>query len=902
MRKLLYIGFFWMLMHSLSFANKVSGVGEDYILLLNSANFDEIWSLQLYNDMQQHLASSGMDLKAEELAVPSMGSVEDMRRKQQELLDKYPVPPRLVVYVGDPGWLACRSLFDKEWKGVPEIICYSKEFMPAQLEDILAVDVHADYPVVPAEEKLRNYNVVALRYPFYVKENIRLIEQLRPGLERIAFISDNRYIGRYAEREMERVIKEEFPHLQLDVLNSARLSTESLLDSLRYYNERTGIIYYSWFNTDNTGESRYLTDNIRKIIYTFSPRPIFTLADLNAEKSDFAGGYYIRVKEFSSMLMNVVERILAGEQARDISVLVAGQPRVYLNYRHLENHGVKPALFPKNAVYYQEPPSFYAKYKVYLFSSVFILGLLIVISVMRYRLFRARQSQQNKEFEFLMRYRRLINNMPMLYMKKKLIRDAAGNVTDIMIQDVNTAFEEAFRCKRKDVANRLLSTLKSHNPLFAALGETNLNHSDTLTLTYPDGFHAYYEKLLFQDSSQDEIDMFCVNKTEAYNAWLKLEENHHLLEELNEKYKLVIKATELVPWEWDLVNNEMTCDATFVDTLGSYSGKRFTLTDEDFYTGLKEEDRPVLEENRRRLLSNTQQVFKVQYRISLPGEQVRHWVESFGIVGKRDEKDNPVSLIGAANVIDARKKMEKDALEKEKAEEASRLKSAFLANMSHEIRTPLNAIVGFSELLAETDDREEKMEYVRIIENSNTLLLQLINDILDLAKIEAGTLEFVYSDVDLNKLLAEIEQSTRLRCPGEEVSVSFTDRLPQCVLYTERNRLTQVLTNFLNNALKFTEKGSIEFGYRLQDDGFLYFFCRDTGCGIPADQVKKVFGRFVKLNSFVQGTGLGLSICETIVAKLGGEIGVESEPGKGSTFWFTHPCSPQERQEQDDRG
>ena len=224
---------------------------------------------------------------------------------------------------------------------------------------------------------------------------------------------------------------------------------------------------------------------------------------------------------------------------------------------------------------------------------------------------------------------------------------------------------------------------------------------------------------------------------------------------------------------------------------------------------------------------------------------------------------------------------------KEKAEESDHLKSAFLANMSHEIRTPLNAIVGFSGLLAMAENYEERDEYINIINNNNELLLQLINDILDLSKIEANTLEFVYSDIDINQLLCDIEQTSRLKA-ADGVQVSFVEKLPHCIIRTDKNRLSQVVTNFINNAIKFTKEGSIYFGYKHKENN-LYFYVSDTGCGIDKDIKDSVFQRFVKLDSFAQGTGLGLSICQMIVHKLGGEIGVDSELGQGSTFWFTLP-------------
>lgn len=225
---------------------------------------------------------------------------------------------------------------------------------------------------------------------------------------------------------------------------------------------------------------------------------------------------------------------------------------------------------------------------------------------------------------------------------------------------------------------------------------------------------------------------------------------------------------------------------------------------------------------------------------------------------------------------------------RDKAEELDRLKSAFLANMSHEIRTPLNAIVGFSSLLAETDSRSERQEYIKIVQENNELLLQLISDILDLSKIEAGTFNFVYTNVDVNETCSEIIKSMGMKV-GKGVELIFEEILPECYIYTDKNRFTQVISNFINNALKFTQKGSITLGYEQVSHQKIKFYVRDTGMGIPEEKQKSVFERFVKLNTFVQGTGLGLSICKSIVSQMGGEIGVDSTEGVGSCFWFTHP-------------
>lgn len=258
------------------------------------------------------------------------------------------------------------------------------------------------------------------------------------------------------------------------------------------------------------------------------------------------------------------------------------------------------------------------------------------------------------------------------------------------------------------------------------------------------------------------------------------------------------------------------------------------------------------------------------------------------MVQNRDEK-----VLLTVRVITRLKKVQEELeVARRVAEVAGEQKTAFLANMSHEIRTPLNAIVGFAGLLSNASE-SERNSYVEIIKGNTNMLLQLVNDILDMSKIEAGTLEFIYSDTDVNQIMRELEGIFRLRLEEADspVRIVFEPCLPVCFIHTEKNRVSQVLSNFLSNAFKYTKEGSITLGYKVREDD-IYFYVQDTGAGIPAGKVDKVFERFMKLDAKKQGTGLGLSISRTIIKKLGGEIGVFSEYGKGSTFWFTLPVKP----------
>ena len=266
------------------------------------------------------------------------------------------------------------------------------------------------------------------------------------------------------------------------------------------------------------------------------------------------------------------------------------------------------------------------------------------------------------------------------------------------------------------------------------------------------------------------------------------------------------------------------------------------------------------------------------------------WTRVNVLVRNYQPQDNIIEMLCINFDITELKETERMLIgAKVQAEEADRLKSAFLANMSHEIRTPLNAIVGFSSLLEEAEDAEEKHLYATIIEENNKLLLQLISDILDLSKIEAGTFDIIPEQVDAQQLCNELLQSMQVRAT-EQVEILLAPELPELTFTSDKNRLYQVLLNFVTNALKFTSEGSIVIDYRINGNE-VRFSVQDTGMGIEPEKQEAIFTRFVKLNNFIAGTGLGLPICQSIVTQLGGKIGVESEPGKGSCFWVTHPIN-----------
>ncbi|WP_294471058.1 HAMP domain-containing sensor histidine kinase [uncultured Bacteroides sp.] len=593
------------------------------ILILNSINFNLPWSKHFYWCVHDVLQEKGVTVKSESLSVPALVDVVEVGAIIAHLREKYPTPPTAVVIIGDPGWMVCRELFDSVWKDVPVVISNARDRLPASLEVLFSHAPLTETNSVPAEEWRRGYNITTLKQYYYIKETIELIYQLIPDMKRLAFISDDRYISEETRQDMIQTVDKHFPKLSLEQLTTTQLSTEMLLDTLHSYNDNTGIIYYSWFESHNKEDNNYLFDHIQDIISNFTPSPLFLLSSEDLSNNTFAGGCYVSAESFGQSLLEVLYRILDGEEARDIAATTGGIASTYLCYPVLKEHNIPSYRYPGNAVYVNKPRSFLQKYYIEI---IVCAALIFVLAVA-------------------------------IFYYIRILRKAYARLSEAMV----------------------------------------------------------------------------------------------------------------------------------------------------------------------------------------------------------------------------------------KAEQANQLKSAFLANMSHEIRTPLNAIVGFSNMLPEVDDRKEMCEYAEIIQTNTDLLLQLINDILDMSKIEAGTFDFCPTLIDVNQTLEEIEQSMQLRLKNDAVTFAFTERLPECVLYIDKNRLIQLLSNFATNAIKFTESGTISMGYHFIDTDTIYFFVSDTGRGMSKEQCEHVFERFVKYNPFIQGTGLGLSICRMIVERLEGEIGVDSKEGKGATFWFTLP-------------
>ena len=347
----------------------------------------------------------------------------------------------------------------------------------------------------------------------------------------------------------------------------------------------------------------------------------------------------------------------------------------------------------------------------------------------------------------------------------------------------------------------------------------------------------------------------------------------------------------------DTILSNVFVEITVKDIFNGFRYIYFNKAAEEF-TGVKAED--ILGKTDFELFPDSRRAHEIRtedYHTIKTGRMVKKMVEYEKpngevrivnivrlLITNPDPGASPLLLVMLNDITEQRQ----DQLALMKVQEADKMKNAFIANMSHEIRTPLNAIVGFAHLVTETTNASEQREYFSIINKNCDLLLKLINDILDLSKIESGRLNYNVSEVELRDICQEAYVVQSLKMTSDVALLYNSVAMPSVHLWIDPHRVEQVLLNLLSNAIKFTSKGFISLFYEVEDM-FVRVSVMDTGIGIPEDKLESVFERFVKLDDFYQGVGLGLPICKMIVEQLGGEIGVRSELGKGSTFWFTLP-------------
>lgn len=867
-----------------------SGDKRDYILVINTYAESTPWSRGIITDITARVEQiENLELYTEHINLLLVDSPREIETFETNLLREYgKKPPRALVLIGTPTALL-RNFINSIWKGIPTIVCAEQDFVGPDKYYQKRLPIPASEQV-PLRTLADRDNLTLLYSPAYLDQSIDLMKRILPGMDRLIFIDDARYVNRQTEHDLAELLDSKYGGIKYTVYSADEIGIDQLLDSLSTVDvKRTGVLFSSWHYLKNMSGRNEIMTNPFKIIASSSV-PLFSLRPTGLKSSGMIGGYVYDENEYSDRLIATVNAVLEGKQPRDIPFYTPVRVQPVFNYPVLLRHNISPNTCPTNTLFFDKPASFMERYKTWIGVCGGIFLLFLIFQQWRIAVLRKVDAAHQKERETQATYSHLFNNMPILYMQERAVFDAQGTAIDTVYVDVNAYFERSFYRRDEVIGKSGATVFPESQSQFMPIIDIVLKEKRSITFPY---YHKpvdiFYEVVICPSYRKDTVDIFCIDSTALHNAQKKVDS-------VNRKLALALNVANIIPWKWDLTNHTILCDlnkaAKMAAGMSLANNASLAVDEECYFSKVHKEDREHVRAAYRNLIEGHTEKVCEEFRVvsNESGHWHMEWVEAQATVETRDCDGRPLSLVGTSLVISERKQMEQELLTaRDRAEESNRLKSAFLANMSHEIRTPLNAIVGFSGILASTDEEQEKQEYMSIIESNNTLLLQLISDILDLSKIEAGTFEFNYGMVDVNRMCEEAVRALSLKVQDKPVELLFGDHEAQCCIVGDKNRLLQVITNFINNAVKFTEQGSITLGYRREARDLL-FYVEDTGKGISEEHLRTVFDRFVKLNSFAQGTGLGLSISKSIVEQMGGHIGVESEEGRGSRFWFTIPA------------
>lgn len=878
---------------------------KDYLLVINSYTSDMPWSMAIINPLRKYIASTPeVDIYLEHMNVLLIEDSLNLKDYSQFLFRQYHYPPKAIVLLGASALMLGNDLKDHWGEEIPIILCTERDFF-APLE------TYMNKRPIPANEKVSfstlkpDYNITVLQARCSIDRTLQIMRRLLPEMNSLVVLGDTRYVNRQLDYDLQELLRYSYPEMKYEYIAAEHVSTDSLMMRLEKMDiQKTGVLFASWFVRRNfRGHSVLMANGYQVIANT--PLPVFALEGAALSGSMMVGGYFHKQDDYNARLLEVVGQVLAGEQPRDIPFYV---PEAYpiFDYPTLEQNGFTTEMCPSGSIFLNRPQSYWSRHWAVIMVSLssIILLLLYFYQSNRLKTMKAMREAQQKEIETTQELVSLFSNMPVTFSREKLIRDDEGRIVDAQICQVNNRYFEITGRTEEVIGKKLSDCMGKNYKTFIHFFRIMDREKKPLSFTYYQEHNDTYVNIVITFSTKpDCVDLFGMDSTELHKTQLQLDS-------INHKLAMALEVSNITPWKWDLKRRAILCDVNRVVQGGLVTelvnDQQLSVPDTQYFAKIHKEDRERVRQAYSDLVAGKCSKVKEEYRVfsrDVQGLWKMDWIEARATVDVRDEYGNPLGLVGSSVVITQRKMMEENLINaKHKAEESNKLKSAFLANMSHEIRTPLNAIVGFSSLLPIVEDPEEKQEYVHIIESNNALLLQLITDILDLSKIEAGTLEFIYTDLELNEVLIALQSTMHLKLADGKVKLIFEPAVPECFVRMEKNRLSQLIINLLSNAVKFTHEGEIRFGYEIRGN-MLYFYCKDTGVGIPAEKIGQVFDRFVKLNNFAQGTGLGLSICKSIVESMNGMMGVESEEGKGSNFWFTLPYVPVRRPEQtEDKG
>ncbi len=795
------------------------------------------------------------------------------------------VAPDVLVIIGDEGFLHYLDYEDKlkHWAKVPVVLCAVNELVSAQGWDPLVPD---DYNNMVPVEHYRNferfhsgtcidYTGVKVRVP--VRENLEIIHHLLPELKELVWVDDDYYSSQYIYKQVKKQMEKVMPSVKLSLMLHNRINIDSIYDEMKTVVD--GRAFLTWgFNLEasRSGRSEASVDSL--FTHGMLP-PLFALAECSFNSNEWIGGCYLSHDEIIRETVQLVDRVLKGEQASLIPFEAVEEEKIILNRTAVVRAGLldEAELLP-GATFVHYPPTLFERYEWQLLFAGMVL--LLLLSLLIYLLIQRNFDRRiRKNYE---RYKRLYDNLQIVYSSSS----------------INFAFYGKDGVCLLNIVNGIESTSVNHEKILTFSG--NLFQSPFLSI----GQRAFLRKngilnceikvddkaqlirhaLVAQHTYQLIVKELRGNSVDNFGYIAAVVDLTKLLQDRKEKEQL----ENLFQFAADSAKiglafyNIETGKGLSTDAWHRILNEPEIATGLPTYQNVQVDDRVILLEYTRQLLSGKQSSdFCRDIRVVDPEGRLC-WVRQNAYY-IADHK----TLVELSMDIDELKQSEEWLSQaKLEAEQANIETTKFLADISHEIRTPLNSIVGFSAvLMGEEEDREI---YIPIILRNCKLLVALINNVLDLSELDSGQAVLKKEWIDIYALQEDMVNYIRSNLYGKPLQVVVTIPEEDRFVYADPVYFQKLSMNLLTNAMKFTETGSISFGHHTVGD-YQCFEITDTGCGIREEDMPRIFKRFEKLNPYMQGTGLGLALCKSIVERMGGEIGVRSEWGTGSTFWFSLP-------------
>ena len=844
------------------------------LLILNSYNEGAPWAQEIINPIMREVSNCDGFQAVEVVHLNStlIHNDKDFDNMSRGIFDRFvDRKPDYLVLVGDFAFTLRDSIVER-WGDVPMLLVVQSEqygmrdYYYTYIDENEAMNPDKLYPLESIHD---DYNFSIVVTPNLYKETVDMMAYMFPDMNKLVFVADALYQNRQLNQQLREYLSREYPDMDYEWLVANEENSRALQQYLNNTDHNIGMLLSTWFFERMTvhGHPQLIAGEARMI--SGAHRPVFGLraAYLNY---GITGGYFPSPDEMQKKIHAGLLDLISDKDMRKVPFRKVADSYPIVNYNHLMRDGIPESSCQPGTVFMNRPKSAWELYHTYIIAGGIVLLAIMAVIV-------ARVMFQNRRIAMLRAHERLLNNMPVGFSQAKVVRGNDGNVVDIEYHGGNAMFRELL--KRNALPGKPDKLFDAD--FIAKIVERLLHRRRSVRFSYNFPYTDVTYEFLISIGNEvnkvvEDVNVFAVDITEKCNAERDLQEFAHKLD-------VTMNVAHIIPWRWDIHKHKIMCEAMRMLRRSHYNVTAMAedvrvINEEDYLSCIHPDDMERVCDVYRRFVEGRLEYIKMEYRFirRKPKCDMVEWIEVCAAVTERDDNGMPTVLIGSMLLITERKRQEEMLIAaRERAAEADKLKMAFLANMSHEIRTPLNAIVGFSNLLAKTVDADKKQRFINIINKNNQMLLKLIGDVLDMAKVESNTLDFNFRPTDLNHLIQEVDSTMRIKL-SNDVMLNYVLGAPDCIIDTDPDRLNQVLMNLLNNAAKFTTKGSITFGYELRDDE-IYFYVRDTGIGIPDQDAERLFSRFTKLNNFIPGTGLGLSISKSIVEMLGGSIGVKSD-------------------------